>query len=82
MFLACDIGNSQIKTGLFSGNKLLESGAFKSIDEVALLYSRNNISNTGISSVVPKTSGNFIKFLNEGSHPYHLITVSCRSGDR
>jgi type III pantothenate kinase len=76
MFLACDIGNSQIKTGLFSDDKLLESEVFKSIDEVVLIYSRNNISNTGISSVVPKTSAGFIEFLEQKSLPYHLITVN------
>lgn len=76
MFLACDIGNSQIKTGLFSDDKLLESDVFKSIDEVASVYSRNNISNTGISSVVPTTSEQFIKFLNHKALSYHLISVN------
>lgn len=78
MFLACDIGNSQIKTGLYSDNQLLESGVFKSIDEVTLIYSRNDISNTGISSVVPGTTELFIEFLNKKSLLYHLITVNSK----
>lgn len=79
MFLACDIGNSKIKAGLFSDDKIIESFMFENISQVKLLYADGNISFTGISSVVPSESDELKKFLNSKSFPYHLITKDSTS---
>lgn len=78
MFLACDIGNSKIKAGLFSGNNLVESFCFQSIEQVAEIYSGKNISITGISSVVPESSYLLINFLDSKSFLYYRISGDSR----
>ena len=78
MFLACDIGNSRIKTALFSGSKITELNTFDSVEQLAAFYTGRSISYTGISSVVPGESKHLINILNEKSISYHLISVdSC-----
>ena len=78
MFLACDIGNSQIKTGLFSENKLVESDTYKEIEEVVSIYSRRDIKYTGISSVVPLLSEQLAVILDQNLISYHLVSVISR----
>jgi type III pantothenate kinase len=78
MFLACDIGNSKIKAGLFSENKLVESFCFQSIEQVADIYIGKNIPITGISSVVPESYYQLINFLDSKSFHYHRISVDSR----
>lgn len=75
MFLACDIGNSQIKTGLFSEDKLVESVIYKNIEEVVSIYLHRDITYSGISSVVPLLSERMAALLDQKSISYHLISV-------
>ena len=75
MFLSCDIGNSQIKTGLFSEDNLVESGIYKDIDEVVSIFSHQDIKYTGISSVVPQLSKRLAALLDRESISYHLVSV-------
>ncbi len=74
MFLACDIGNTKIKAGLFSENNLVESFSFQSIEQVTEISSIKTISLTGISSVVPESSYRLINFLDSKSFPYYRIS--------
>ncbi len=53
MFLACDIGNTQIKTGLFKNDKPVHFRNFTDPDKLLNYIKSNNISGCGISSVVP-----------------------------
>lgn len=75
MFLACDIGNSQIKTGLFSENRLVESVTYKDVEEIVSIYSRRDIKYTGISSVVPLSSERLAALLDQKSISFHLVSV-------
>ena len=74
MFLACDIGNSCIKAGLFSGKKLVESYSFQDVGQFTGIYSEKKITNTGISSVVPGLTNLIVKFLDSKSFQYYCIT--------
>ena len=76
MFLACDIGNSYIKTGLFEGNKLSHAFSFQDVDRMRKILSENNISAAGISSVVPAKTEKILDFPEFSSIPFHLITHS------
>jgi type III pantothenate kinase len=78
MLLACDIGNSNIKAGLFIENDILESFQFQDVEKVKLLYSERNISYTGISSVVPAKSNQLKEFLDSKSLPYYQITKKSK----
>ncbi len=78
MLLACDIGNSRIKAGLFSGNKLIETFSFENAEQLQELYRNKQISGTGISSVVPESSGQLINFLENSSQLYHCISKDSR----
>jgi len=78
MFLAFDIGNSQIKAGLFSGNKIVKSFIFRDLVKVKSLYSNRDIAFTGISSVVPAKSDQLKKFLNLQSYSYYQITKNSK----
>ncbi len=76
MFLACDIGNSYIKSGLFEGNKLTDSFSFQNTDRLAEIISEKEITAAGISSVVPAKTNQILKLLNAGSIPLHIISHS------
>ncbi|HEY6906907.1 MAG TPA: type III pantothenate kinase [Ignavibacteriaceae bacterium] len=78
MFLACDIGNSRIKTGIFSGDNLINSLAFNNVEQVIDLYSDKDISFTGISSVVPERSARLLSSLDSKSFPFHLISSESK----
>lgn len=59
MFLAIDIGNSRIKTGIFK-NELLSETSFQDEQSLLDLIKNNQIKEIGISSVVPEKSKNII----------------------
>ena len=74
MFLSCDIGNSNIKAGLFSGKELVESYSFQDINQFTGIYSEKEITKTGISSVVPELTDQVVKFLDDKSFDCYCIT--------
>ncbi len=78
MFLACDIGNSRIKAGLLSGKKVIETFSFENVEQLKEIYGAKQISLTGISSVVPKSTDTLINFLENRSQHYHRITKDSR----
>ena len=78
MFLTCDIGNSRIKAGLFSGNKLSETFSFENVEQLQEVFRKKQISGTGISSVVPESSHQLINFLENRSQLYHRISKDSR----
>lgn len=80
MFLACDIGNSNIKAALFSDNNIIETFLLQDVEEIKTLYPSREISYTGISSVVPKKSDDLIKFLNLKLLPHYLISTNSNFG--
>ena len=41
MLLTCDIGNSKIKAGLFSGDELIETFSVSGIEELISLYTKS-----------------------------------------
>jgi type III pantothenate kinase len=53
MILACDIGNTNTKCGIFSNEKLDNFSVISSIDEINDIITDNNIEDIVISSVVP-----------------------------
>lgn len=53
MFLALDIGNTNIKCAFFRGNKLLHFDSFKDVDSFLNHLKNKNFNSAGISSVVP-----------------------------
>ncbi len=74
MFLACDIGNSYIKAGLFEGNNITDSYSFQNIDRLPEIISKKEISGAGISSVVPSKTEKIEKLLKAASLPFHIIS--------
>jgi type III pantothenate kinase len=80
MFLACDIGNSNIKAGLFTDDNIIETFLLNNIEELEALYSERDISRTGISSVVPLKSALLIKFLNSKKFPFYEVTPKSNPG--
>ena len=59
MLLACDIGNTRIKTALFDKNKIADFNSFSSVNKLTTSYLQKNISSVVFSSVVPKKSKEF-----------------------
>lgn len=53
MFLACDIGNSKIKTGFFKNEKISSIKIFEDVDNLIKFVSGKKISAAAVSSVVP-----------------------------
>lgn len=80
MFLACDIGNSNIKAALFSEDKIIDSFLFKDIEEIKRLYPEKEISFTGISSVVPQKSNELINFISSKGHQFYQISKESNFG--
>ncbi len=74
MFLACDIGNSYIKAGLFEGNNLIDSFSFRDTDRLIKIISANDITAAGISSVVPAKTDLILQLLSPLSIPVHIIS--------
>jgi len=78
MFLACDIGNSKIKASLFKGNNIDELYSFDTVEQLADIFSGQEISFTGISSVVPRKSKELMEMLDLKQSPYHMISTNSR----
>ncbi len=76
MFLACDIGNSYIKTAFFEGNNLLDSSSFQDPHRLDEIISEKRVQTAGISSVVPAKTAKIVETLNSRSIPFHLISHS------
>lgn len=64
MLLTCDIGNTNIKTGLFKDNILTEYKIIKDISKLQNYIKDKNISELAISSVVPRISDQFENIIN------------------
>ncbi len=62
MLLACDIGNTNIKTGLFSDDKLTEKMLFNNIESFNAYLHTKSVHNFAVSSVVPELTK---KIINE-----------------
>lgn len=58
MLLACDIGNTNIKTGLFSDDKLIKRMLFNNIESVSSYLQSISVEHIAISSVVPDLTKN------------------------
>jgi type III pantothenate kinase len=69
MLLACDIGNTNIKTGLFSDDKLTETQLFNSTESFSSYISTKSIDNIAVSSVVPELTGKIIA-ASKGTIPF------------
>ncbi len=76
MFLACDIGNSYIKTGLFERDELSNPFSFQNPNQLRKIIAENEISAAGISSVVPVKTDLILSLLDSISIPVHLISHS------
>ena len=61
MFLACDIGNTNIKIGLFKEDKLEEFNSFQNYSSLLHYLRKAAFDKAAISSVVPKTSKKLAK---------------------
>jgi type III pantothenate kinase len=57
MLLACDIGNTNIKTGLFSGDSLIEKKIFDNPDSFRSYLRTCSAEQFAVSSVVPELTG-------------------------
>jgi len=56
MLLACDIGNTNIKAGIFTNDKLTEFHFFQEITPLIDLIKTNKLRDIAVSSVVPLTT--------------------------
>jgi type III pantothenate kinase len=65
MLLTCDIGNTNIKAGIFVEDKLIEFHFFKEISQIVELISKNKFKDIVVSSVVPSRTKQLIDSLNE-----------------
>jgi type III pantothenate kinase len=65
MLLTCDIGNTNIKAGIFVDNKLTEFYFFKEISQVVDLNKKNKFKDIVVSSVVPSKTNQLTDSLNE-----------------
>jgi len=61
MFLACDIGNTNIKTGIFKDDKLIEFNSFHDYKSLINYLKKISFNNAAVSSVVPETGDKLIK---------------------
>jgi type III pantothenate kinase len=59
MLLACDIGNTNIKAGIFNNNKLTQFYLLHSIKELTELVKNNEFKDIVVSSVVPSKTKEF-----------------------
>ena len=73
MLLACDIGNSRIKAGLFSNNELVEFHSFQNAESFSSLFITKSIDQIAISSVVPKLTEKISTLLKNYSNSVPFI---------
>ena len=71
MLLACDIGNTNIKAGIFADDKLTEFHFLQDIAPLIALIKKNKIRDIAVSSVVPSK----IKHLTEELHYLKLSPI-------
>lgn len=64
MLLTCDIGNTNIKTGLFKENILTEFKVIKDISKLRSYINENKVTDLLVSSVVPRISEQFKSVIN------------------
>ena len=64
MLLACDIGNTNIKAGIFTNDKLTEFHFFQGITPLIDLIKKNKFRDIAVSSVVPSTTNQLIENLS------------------
>ncbi|MDR3665317.1 MAG: type III pantothenate kinase [Ignavibacteriaceae bacterium] len=69
MLLACDIGNSNIKAGIFREDKLVEFHFLSEIKELIKLVKLNQLKDIVVSSVVPSKT----QYLTNSLHQLKLI---------
>ncbi len=67
MLLACDIGNSRIKVGVFSDDNLVEFYSFENIELFDKFFLNKNFDQIAISSVVPNLTKKLILKLKDYS---------------
>ncbi len=76
MFLAFDIGNSRIKTGVFDNEKLVSAFSSESVGEAIDLLKNIQITTAAVSSVVPSTQKTLIEYLKKsGCDPFNISHV-------
>ncbi len=73
MLLACDIGNTSIKAGLFLNNKIIEFTSFNNLKIFVSHFKSKEIDQVAISSVVPKLTEELIKVSRKFSKPIPFI---------
>jgi len=79
MFIACDIGNTNIKTGLFNGDKFEEFNSFSDYLSLTNYLKKITFTKAAVSSVVPETSNKLVKDIQslKNIEPF-LITRSVK----
>ena len=79
MFLAFDIGNSNIKTGLFDGDELTGYNVFSSPDDLISGLTAENINAAAVSSVVPGLTLKVQELVKEKfNRPAYIISKESR----
>lgn len=78
MFLACDIGNTNIKTGLFKESNLLEYNLFEDVSPLVDYIKSKDLSEIAVSSVVPSLSLEFKALLNMPQLKFTVISNQSR----
>ena len=61
MLLACDIGNTRIKSAIFEDKNIINFRIAKSVNGLIKAYKNTDIAYVAFSSVVPKSSKEFIR---------------------
>lgn len=74
MFLACDIGNTNIKTGLFKDNHLIEYNFFEDVSPLLDYIKKKKLNEIAVSSVVPSLTLEFKALLNEPELKFTAIS--------
>lgn len=74
MILVCDIGNSRIKSCIYSGNKISDFQSFTNFEEFENSILKKEFSDCIFSSVVPAKTGQFSRVIKtkSGKTPYQV----------
>jgi len=65
MFLACDIGNTRIKSAIFSNDKISDKKVAAIVSDIIDFYRREDVTAAAFSSVVPEKSKEFSDLLRQ-----------------
>lgn len=76
MFLACDIGNSRIKTGLFDGRAIKEIKTFQDSGELRGYIDGLGSISSALSSVVPSKTEEILRTAYAGGSPFVITKES------